>query len=243
MINFAEVKKFLVFTLIGSLVAAALAAVVTVLIGEFNDVAGRVFSTLALVVIHSLASLLFIWDDSRRNTFTKLPFFINTIFFLIAASLVGALFGVWDIISEKTLSNFYQTIFIIAFASFHADILSKALRREKYIDAIVYANYAFIAGVVLMLQPIIYIDDNAFEVLGELYYRILAAVGIIDGTLSILTVIFYKLYMHKHPEVIDIPKERKRLSVWIWILIIFLLWMTLSSFFRAMAWMMMGPSF
>ena len=41
MIDFAELKRFFFFNMIGSLVIAALVAVVTVLIGEFNEIAGR----------------------------------------------------------------------------------------------------------------------------------------------------------------------------------------------------------
>lgn len=66
-------------------------------------------------------------------------------------------------------------------------------------DMIVYVNYVFMIIVVGMLLPVISID-NASKVLGEMFFRILGAVGIIDGTLSVLTIIFYKLYMHKHPE-------------------------------------------
>ena len=71
-----------------------------------------------------------------------------------------------------------------------------------------------------MFLPIIYVTNSA-EVLGEMYFRTLAAAGIVDGTLSILTIIFYKLYMHKHPE-IKVPVHSKGLSIWVWILIIYL---------------------
>ncbi len=206
MIKFAELKKFFIFNLIGSLIIAALVAVVTVLIGHFNEITARVFMTLFMAVFHSLISLLFIWDDSRRNTFSKLVFFVNTVFLLIVLSFINSLFGIWKIIPAETVWNVYQTFFIIAFAALHADILSKALRKEKYMDAIIVANYCFIVLVVLMLQLIIFIH-NPYVFLGEMYYRFLAAVAIIDGTLSILTIIFYKLYMHNHPKIQDMLSD------------------------------------
>jgi len=220
MISFPELKKFFIFSFIGSLIIAALVAVITVLIGEFNEVTTRVFATLFMVVGHSLISLAFIWDDSRRNTFNKLVFFVNTVFLLIIMSFITSLFGIWKIVPGETIWDLYQTYFLIGFASLHADILSKALYKEKYMDMIIYANYLFIFIVVLMFLPIIYITDST-RVLGEMYFRILAATGIIDGTLSILTIIFYKLYMHKHPE-IEIPVHKKGFSIWLWILIIYL---------------------
>ncbi len=232
MINFAEFKKFFIWSCIGSLIVAALVAVVTVLIGEFTEITARVLWTLAIVVLHSLVSLLFIWDDSRRATFEKLSFFINTIFLIIVVSFVTSIFGIWKIISLEAVWNTYQAFFIIGFAALHGDILSKARGREKYMDIVVGVNYLFIVLVASMLLLIIYIT-NAYMVLGDMYYRILAAAGIIDGTLSILTIIFYKLYMHKHPEIQsafvgdvqaqDGRSARRGLSVWVWILIIYFL--------------------
>ena len=61
---------------------------------------------------------------------------------------------------------------------------------------IVYVNYAFIVVVAFLLQPIIFID-NASRVIADVYFRILGATAIIDGTLSVLLIIFYKLYMNK----------------------------------------------
>ncbi len=224
MINFAEFKKFFLFNLIGSLVISALVAIVTVLIGDFNEITGRVLLTLLMVIVHSLVSLIFIWDNDRQNTFERLAFFINVLFVLIVISFLTTIFGIWEIIPDETIWQLYQTYFVIGFASLHGDILSKALKREKYMDMIIYVNYVFMAIVVLMLQPVIYID-NATTVLGEMFFRILGAVGIVDGTLSILTIIFHKLYMHKHPRVDNqlSPLKKKGLSIWVWILIIYLL--------------------
>jgi len=230
MINFAEFKKFSLFNLIGSLIISALVAVVTVLIGDFNVISARVLFTLGMVIIHSLISLVFIWDNDRQNTFERLAFFINVLFLLIVISFITSIFGIWKIISGEIVWNLYQTYFILGFASLHGDILSKALKKENYMDMIIYINYLFMATVVLMLQPVIFID-NAPKILEEMFFRILGAIGIIDGTLSVLTIIFYKLYLSKHPEeqnklaagMETKKKQKKGLSIWVWILIIYLL--------------------
>ncbi len=221
MIKFVEFKRFFIFNLIGSLVVSALIAVVTVLIGEFNEILGRVLLTLLTATVHSLISLVFIWDDERKKTFERLAFFINILFGLIVVSFITSIFEIWKIISSETVSHLYQTYVIIGFASLHGDILSKTLRKEKYIDIIVYVNYVVMAIVAFMLQPLIYIE-NVTSVLNEMYFRILGAVGIIDGTLSILTIIFYKLYIHKHPKIHNQLGPKKGLSIWVWILIIYL---------------------
>lgn len=113
MINFAEFKKFFLFNLIGSLVISALVAVVTVLIGEFNEVSARVLFTLGMVIIHSLISLVFIWDNDRQNTFERLSFFINVLFLLIVVSFITSIFGIWKIIPAETVWNLYQTYFVL----------------------------------------------------------------------------------------------------------------------------------
>jgi hypothetical protein len=243
MVDFAEFKNFFVFNLIGALIISALVAVVTVLIGEFNEISARVLFTLLMVVLHSLVSLSFIWDDSRENTFDRLPFFVNVLFSLIVVSFITSLFGIWKIIPSETIWNLYQTFFVVGFAALHGDILSKALNKETYMDTIVYVNYVFMAIVVLMLQQVIYVE-NATRVLGEMFFRVLGAVGIVDGTLSILTIIFYKLYMRNHPredntlawgDQTEKKVAKKGLSIWVWILLIYLL---VQIVFPMIFWMM-----
>ncbi len=237
MIKFSEFKKFFIFNLIGSLVISAIVAVITVLLGNFNEVAFKVLITLTMVVSHSLVSLGFIWDDERQNTFDRLAYFSDVLFVLIVSSFVTSIFGVWSLISSELVWHLYQTFFVIGFASLHGDILSKVLGKETYIDTIVYINYFFMAVLVLLLLPAIFITDSA-KILGEMYFRIMGAVGIIDGTLSVLTIIFYKLYILKHPQTQNLlsgaaesaPVAQKRgLSVWVWILIFYLAIQIISS--------------
>lgn len=236
-IDFAKFKKFFLFSLIGSLIISALVAVITVLVGDLNEITSRVFSTLGMVVIHSLMSLLFIWDDEKQNTFERLAFFINVLFSLIVLSFLTSIFGIWKILPSDLVWDLYQIYFVMGFASLHGDILSKAFSKEKYMDVIIYVNYVVMGIVVLILLPIILID-NSYKLLGEFYFRILGAIGIIDGTLSILTMIFYKLYLHKHPEEIDLlagqakvgEVHKKGLSVWVWIFVIYIVTQVVTSF-------------
>jgi len=221
MISFAKFKNIFIYAFVGSLIISALVAITTVLTGSFSEVTSRVFLSLFMVVVHSLISLFFIWDDSRHNTFTKLAFFMNTLFVIVILSFVTSLFGVWKILSPEIIGHiYYQVYFLIACGAFHADMLSKASHKEKYIDGVIYANYAFIAIIIAMFMPIIFVD-NYENVLGEMYLRSFAAVGIIDGTLSILTIIFYKLYMFRHPEIkekIEVNGTNKGFNVLSWIL-------------------------
>lgn len=241
----STLKRVFIMTLIGSLVVSGLVAAYTVLVGEFSEVTIRVIFTLLMVVLHSLISLMFIWDDERQNTFERLAFFIDVLFCLIILSFFTAIFGIWKIIDGMMVFRLYQTYFVLGFASLHGDILSKALEKEKYMDLIIYINYLFMAVVVMMLLPIIFVE-NSYLVLGEIYYRILGAVGIVDGTLSILTIILYKMYANKHPhekELIGTSLSggavvKRGLSGWVWVLAMFLLMQIVSSIMSMLTSMM-----
>ncbi len=234
MINFAEFKKFFLLALVGSLIVSALTAVVTILMGEFNETAEKVLVTLLMVVVHSLVSLGFIWENTKQHTFEKLTLFTNVAFLAIVVSFITSILGIWNIIAGELVFDLYSTYVLILIAALHIDILSKMLKREGYLDGIIYTNYLFIALVVGMILPIVYIT-NAEAVLGEFYFRVLAAAGIIDGTLSILSIIFYKIHVHNHPEVGDqlsvtdeSTGKKKGLSLWLWILIIYLIFQVIG---------------
>lgn len=236
-INFAELKKFFLYSLIGSLVVSAIVAVSAILIGTFNETTTKVFITLLMVILHSLISLAFIWDDSKKHTFERLAFFTNVLFLIIVLSFITSILSIWSILPGELVAKLYSTYFVVGFAALHADILSKALHKESFLDWIIYANFILIGIVILMLMPVIYIDHSD-KVLGEFYFRALAAISVIDGTLSILTIIFYKLYIHKHPQEENVlfggsqggKEQKKGLSVWIWILAIYLLFQVASIF-------------
>ena len=197
--NFARLKKLFVYGLIGSLIVSALVAVFIVLFGEFNEITNKVFLTLLMVVIHLLIGLIFVWNEQSQETFNRLKFFTNILFVLIVISFLTSIFGTWDAFPGDLVARLYQSYFVFGFASLYGNVLSKALYKEKYINMIVYANYIFLLIIVFMFMPVIFIN-NARDVLSNMFFRVFGAAGIIDGTLSILTIIFYKLYMHKHPE-------------------------------------------
>ena len=216
--------------------------------GEFNETTTRVLFTLLMVIVHSLASLAFIWNDEKKRTFKQLVFFVNTLFTIIVVSFFTSIFGIWKILAAATVWHLYQTYFVLGFASLHCNILFLILNKENYINMTVYANYVFIGIVAVMLQPAIYIS-NAFDALGEKYFRLLGAAGIIDGTLTILAIIFYKLYMNKHPEedslfgkeqTVPAPEGKKEISGWVWVLAVYLFIQIISPLFY---FLVMRPPF
>jgi hypothetical protein len=233
MMHLIKLKKFFIYCLVGSLIMSALMAVVAVIAGEFNDITEKIFFTLSMVVAHSLVSLFFIWNDAKKGAFEKLTFFVNVLFILIVLSFVTSILGVWEVMSEELLAKLYLSYFVFGLASLYYDILSQALGKEKHLDYIVYVSQFFILILVVMSLPAIFIE-NAIDNMGEMYFRIMAAIGIIVGTLSILTAIFLKLYNHKHPEIKQQTdgQPKKRWSIWIWLLLIYLFFQAISLLFR-----------
>ena len=217
----ARFKKVFLYVLIGALIVSALVAIVTVLLGEFTTTSGRVLLTLLMVVLHAFLSLAFIWEDERKRTFTKLSFFTNTLFVLIVMSFITSVFGVWKIFDEEITGDLYLTYLLIGFSALHYDALSKAVRRGFSLDKIIAVNYIFIALVLCMVLPLILLVDPQ-KTLGDVYYRILGAVGIVDGTLTVLSIIFFRMYQQKYPEEQQLVEGGKKrgMSGWLWLLII-----------------------
>ncbi len=234
--NLHYFKNIIINILIGSLIIAALIAVVAVLVGDFNEIVGRSIGTIVSVFLHSLIIFVFIKKFETKNSNKYLKIFINTFFLFIIISFFTSIFGIWKILSITTVFNIYRYFSIIVFSIIHFYILSIALNKKKYIDNIIYSNYFFIIFVAILLFPIL-VPINSLE-LANIYYRILGAAGIINGTLSILTFIFYKLYVRQNPDLINNEKVEEKtkfkIGIFGWIVIIYLLFQLASYIFRSL---------
>lgn len=195
--DLAKIKSVFLKIMIGCLVAAAGLAVVTVLVGEFNDVLSKSLMTILIIAIHSLVSFEFIDRSERQKTAENLNFFTNSTFIIIILSFITSLFGLWGLLDGELVYKLYATYFVLLFAVLHGDVLAKTLGKSSTIDNVVYSNYVLMGIVVIMIMPIIYMTNSSD--LGEFYFRLLAAAGIIDATLTLVAIILYKLYLQKHP--------------------------------------------
>lgn len=206
-----DIRKYALYAFIGSLIAAAGVAVLAVLTGEFNEVMVRVLMTLAMVVVHTLVCLAFIWTEERRASLESLAFFANALFLIFVGSFFTSIFAIWEVIGEETTFKIYRSFFYIGFAALHGNMLSKALGLEKYLDNLIIANYVMIGSVLLMVEYAVF---RGTEVLNEMFFRVLAAAGIVNGTMTLLVIIFYKLYMSNNPEkAADLDKTKPSASV------------------------------
>jgi hypothetical protein len=196
--NFVKIKNIFLKVMICCLVAAATVAVVTVLIGKFDDILERSLFTILMVAVHALISFGFISNNKKQVESKNLTLFINAIFGIIILSFMTALFGIWKIIPGHIVAELYELYFVLLFAIVHAEALEKMLGKQKLIDRVIYTNFVFMIIVVALFIPAIF---TAFDsTLSSLYYRFMASMGIIDVTLIILTVILQRMYLQKHPK-------------------------------------------
>jgi len=199
--NLPNIKSVFFKVLIGCLIAAAGLAVVTVLIGQFNDLTVKALFTILLVALHSLVSISFITNNEKQDTFDSLAFFTNVTFGIIILSFMTSITGVWGLLTGSMVWKLYMLYFVLLFATLHGEVLAKTLGKQENIDKIVKTNFVFMTFVVVMLLPVIFANDSSL--LTAFYYRLLAAFGIIDATLTLIAVILHNLYVQKHPKVVD----------------------------------------
>ncbi len=198
--NLAQLKRLFLKTLIACLVAVGGLAVVTVLVGSFNELFFKALFTILFVALHSLFSLAFIQNNEKQDTFDTLTVFSNATFGIIVLSFATSILGVWQVLPGELVARLYSFYGVLLFAILHGEVLSKTTGKQLGIDRLVRINYLFMAAVVALLLPIIF---NGGWTLGGFYYRALAAVGIVDATLTLVVVILHSLYLQKHPQVKD----------------------------------------
>jgi hypothetical protein len=194
--HFKEIKSLVIKVLIGCLIVAAGLAVVAVLVGGFSEIMVRSLTTLVLVAVHAIAALTYIGKTDAEHEEGGLSFFSNVVFAVIVLSFITSVLGTWQILGGDIVWKLYATYFIFLFAALHGNMLHQARGKTSLIDNIVRANYLFMMVVIVLLLPIIYISSGDFA---SIYYRALAAFGIIDATLTILAVALHRLYLNKHP--------------------------------------------
>jgi hypothetical protein len=192
-----KLKKLSIQVMVAALIAAAVLAVVSVLAGSFSQTFEKTLFTLFLVIVHALACLAFV-EETGKSESSSFKFFENSVFFIIVLSFFTSIFGVWGLIDGGVIAKLYGTYFVLLFACLHGQMLVQTRGRQPYIDNIVNANYVMMGLVIVLILPIIWSGSSS---LPDFYYRLLAACGIVDATLTILAVIFHRLYVQKHPEV------------------------------------------
>jgi hypothetical protein len=218
----AKYKKYLIYTLIGSLIWASLVAVFSVLIGSFNNTTQKVIWVLVSVVVHALLSIALIDRDENSNDKYKLV--INVFYLLLPLSLVTSILGIITVISTDLTGQLYSTYLIAIIVALHSNLLCLFKNASHLIKRLLKANIVVTCLTGALILPAVYLSD-ATKTLGVFYNRSLAAFGIVDTTLTVLIVVLYKLYIQHHPHAEDMlqlfKKDKGKTNILVWIVVIF----------------------
>lgn len=212
------VKKYIMYVLIGGLVLSALISIVAVLAGEFGDTAGRAFGTTFTIMIHSLLGLLFL--SVKRSRTLSSAILVNTVFTLVVASMMTSILGIWDILPNKLVEDLYGTYLLTLIAALIIAGLVSAHVKDKIVGTMAWGASGTVAVAFASLLPWVFAEYPSM--LPEFYFRVVAALFILAATVTILTIIFDRLFMIKHPEV-KAPANPNAMPLWVKILLGFLI--------------------
>lgn len=193
----AQIKKYLLYVMIGGLVISAFVSIVAVLIGEFNDFIQRSLFTTLSIVIHSLIALAFVSTGiEHRNKVDTIM--VDTLFGITIASFATSVLSLWGVITGVIAGRLYLMYLYAFIAALLCHALLRANRIDKYIRMLANASIIITLFLLLLLMPSVFADYP--YALPDVYFRIIAATAILLGTTSVLTAILHRLYMNKHPE-------------------------------------------
>lgn len=191
-------RKYFFYVLIGGVVISALISVVAILIGEINDYISRSLLTTLSMVIHAMIALAFMSATGTQRT-TGQELVINTLFGVTIASFFTTTLGIWKVISGDTMADFYQLYLYALLAALLVRMLLGVNTIDKLTNGLMRTAIGTTVFLWLYLIPSVF-DDGYPKTWPEVYYRGIAAVGVVLGTVLILVTIFHRLYLVKHPE-------------------------------------------
>ena len=221
-----SVKSLVVKLLLVSVVAAAVVAVISILIGNVPDIAWRALWTAGLATIHLLLLFLVLsYAEVRRdprvvNT-TNLT--VNALMVLFILSFATTTLSTWDVIGAELSSKLFSTYLVALFSIVHMKAISDEEAVYTKLRPYVMANIFFIllsAGLIITL----FFVDNAIDILEGFYGRALAATLIINVTISIVIATMSHMYKIKHPQAVlkHVSKRSTLFTVLAILVIIFL---------------------
>ena len=218
--NGFNVNKYFLYTLVAGLVISALISVVAVLIGEFNSTMTQALSTTVSMVAHTIVLLLLVTINNRDKRRSG-SLIINTLLLVTVASFITSVLGIWGIIQSQMTGDLYLVYLYTIFAVLWVQLLLKVGQNliDKPTRIISQIAIGFTALFYLMLLPTIFILSPG---LPELYYRMLAATVILLATTSVLTTVFHRIFIFKHPEAKSLSSSKTAWDVIIACVVLFL---------------------
>ncbi len=205
-----ELRKYFVYILVGGLIISALVAIIAVLIGNMSGLVGKSIATVAIIIFHSLLALGFISITSTKQPNKGSAIVIDTLFGITVLSLITAMLGVWEVVTD---GEFIFRQYSVFFAAFITSLVIYGLFQatEKDKSTSISRNTAIGSSITsfALLLPVLY----DIGTLPEFYYRVLTAVNIVVGVSIVITVIFHWYYMSRNPQLRSDGKPEKPMSL------------------------------
>ena len=197
-----KLKLGLLYVLIGGLIVSALISVISILIGEFTEVAGKALLTTFILVTHSLLVIAIVSAD-RNNRLGK-DLISTTILATVIANMFTATLGTWEIIpGDGAWRAFLVYMLVIGAAFIVTASLKLRSNHHKITNTLAYTTSGLLVLLTLLLVPWILIDDPA--VITSFYYRLIGAVVILVATSLSITVIFNRIAAAQHHHIAKKP--------------------------------------
>lgn len=194
-----DYKKYFLFVLVGGLVLSCIIAVVAVLVGEFNEVTWRALLTAGSIVFHALIALMFYSMPGGVVQRKINEVYINIILAIVVASFATTVLSLWEILTAGIAGDLYAIYFYTFVFSTLIRMILRATRDSTATRVLADTSTGMSVLLYLMLLPPLFTDYP--NTLPEFYYRAMSAVAIILGTTSVLSAVFNRLYISKHPTI------------------------------------------
>lgn len=191
----SKLKIIFLYVLIGGLVVSALISVIALLVGSFNEVVQKALLTTLIFVSHALLALGLVSAD-RNNSIGK-ALIPTTILVTVAANMITSTLGTWEVWSGSYSWRALGVYALVIGAAFILKGVFMMNRKHTAIQSLVYATAGLVGLLTAMLATWILLDEG---VLGDLFYRGVAAVSILAVTVLIVTIIVSRILISKHPE-------------------------------------------
>lgn len=194
----SKLKIAFLYVLIGGLVLSALISVFAILIGQFNEVVLKALLTTFIFMTHSLLILALLSAD-RHNTVGK-DLFPTTIFVTIIANMFTTTLGTWGVWDGDISWRAFLLYMLVIGSSFIATAALSLRLAHRNTNIAVYTTVGLVALLTVVLIP--WVFAHTASDLGSFYYRLIGAITILTATTLSLTVIFNRIAVSQHPELL-----------------------------------------
>lgn len=210
-------RKYFLYILIAGVIVSALISIVAILIGEINDYIARALWTTLSMVVHAMIALSFISVTVKKRSRGQ-EIVINTLFVITVASFFTSTLGIWKVVSGQTVGDFYQLYFYALIAVLIIQMMLSVNTIDKITNRLMVGAMGLTVFLWVYLIPSVF-DNDYPRAWPEVYYRGIAAIGIVLGTVLILVTIFHKLYLTKHPEQKPVVAKSGGMPTWLIVLL------------------------